>query len=124
MAKNRQRQEVKSNFPVPFKPEKEGEFVEGVYYGFNLVDDGRGKEFKSHKIKPDDSDEFIGVSGAFLDQKMMRIPKGTYVWVTYKGEEKTKNGNAKVFQVECEEGTKLKEETIDAEDVDDWVSHC
>ena len=114
MARKKSSEEVKSNFPVPFKPEREGEFVEGKYLGFNVVDDGRGKDFKSHKLKPDDSDEMIGVSGALLDQKMERIPKGAYVWITYEGEMKTKNGTAKQFKVECEEGTKLlSEDQID-----------
>lgn len=105
-------QEVKSNFPVPWKPETEGQVLEGVYRGFNLVDDERkeGDQFKSHKIKPDDSDEMMGVSGAFLDQFMERVPKGSYVWITYLGQKKVKNGMSKQFKVEVEAGVKLKDE--------------
>jgi hypothetical protein len=103
----RKRQEVKSNFPTPWQPENKGDTLEGVYHGYNEVDDNRGGKFKSHKIKPEGSDVFMGVSGSFLDQKMIKIPKGTYVWITFMGEVKVKNGMAKDFTVECEEGTKL-----------------
>lgn len=99
--------EVKSTFPVPWKPEQEGDTLEGTYHGYNIVPDGRGQTFKSHKFKEDGAEEYDGISGAMIDQKMERIPKGTYVWVTYLGEVQTKNGKAKDFKVECDSTVKL-----------------
>jgi len=118
----RQRQEVKSTFPTPWKPEEAGDTIEGFYHGFNVVPDSRGKTFKSHKLLPEGKDEFIGISGALLDQKMVRIPRKTYVWVTYIGDLKTNNGLAKDFKVECEHGTKLLEEKL-LEDSEDNINY-
>lgn len=105
----RQRQTVGSNYATPWKPEGEGETIEGIYSGYNVVRGDRNESFKSHKVKPEGKEEYIGVSGALIDGMLLRVPAGTYVWITYKGLIKTKNGQAKDYNVECEKGTKLLE---------------
>jgi len=108
MAKERKRQEVTSNFGTPWKPEKEGDTLEGEYIGYDEVPTARNgkKTFRSYRLKHD-SGEIFGVAGAVLDRKFKQIPKGTYCWITYVGEMETSNGEAKDFRVECEQGTKL-----------------
>lgn len=102
-------QEVKGGFPEPWKPESEGEEIEGFYKGYDEVPSGRNdnKYFRSYRILPEGSEEMRSVSGAMLKNAIERIPTGTYIWITYLGETETKNGTAKNYKVEAEEGTKL-----------------
>lgn len=112
----RERQTVGSNYAKPWKPEGAGETIEGVYSGYNTVKGDRGESFKSHKVKPEGSEEYIGVSGAMVDGMLLRVPVGAYVWITFKGMLKTKNGQAKDYEVQTEKGVKLIDVGIDAED--------
>ena len=104
----RQRQTVDSAYADPWKPEKEGEVLEGFYLGFTKVPSPRKEQgpFKSYNVKTEGG-EYRGISGAIVGSKLQRVPKGTYIWVTYKGKIKTNQGMAKDFDVECEAGTKL-----------------
>lgn len=120
MATQRERgDEVDSSYAEPWKPEKEGEEIEGIYLGYSNVPSPRkGQEpFKSYNIKIADG-TYVGVSGAILGSKLVRIPKGAYIWVKYVGMIKTGNGLAKDFIVTCERGTKLLDPKLAADSED------
>ena len=102
--KKREFKEVSSNYATPWKP-TEGESIEGYYKGFDMIPGERNEKFRSHRILQEGKEEPMGVSGAMIDTKMVRIPKNTYVRITYKGKEHTRNGMAHSFIVECEKGT-------------------
>lgn len=109
---NRKMQEVGSDFAEPWNPENEGDKLEGEFIGVDLVPTKRrnrdgSKFFKSYRILPEGKEQPLGVSGAFLNTKMPRIPVGTFVCITYLGKTETDNGTAKDYQVECEAGVRL-----------------
>ena len=49
--------------------------------------------------------ELLGVfSSASLSNQFKNVPEGSYVWITYKGEETSKNGRpVKVYEVEYDD---------------------
>ncbi len=103
---NRERQAVEGGFPEPWKPQEEGEMLEGIYKGHDEVT-VKNRSFRSYRVQNEDTKEFFGVAGGMLKNAIERVPVGTYVWITYKGMVETENGPAKDFEVECERGTKL-----------------
>lgn len=108
--KKREFKEVLSNYATPWKAEP-GESIEGFYKGFDLIPGDRNEKFKSHRILPEGKELPWGVSGATIDTKMCRIPKGSYVRITYKGKTmKTNNGLAHDYTVETEKGVELMSE--------------
>lgn len=110
----RERQEVTGRNP-PWKPEKEGDSLEGTYKGFVMVPDGRKGTFASFQIELENGNT-VGISGAVLESKFKRIPQGTFVWIVYVGTIKTANGKAHDFKVDVEKGTKLLEVYDNKED--------
>lgn len=105
MAKERQRQEVKSSFAKPWKPEQVGDEMEGTYQGSEMVTHGK-RTFESYKILTDGG-ELLGVSSAMLATKFNQVPVGAYVWVKFVGEVETNNGTSRDYHVDVEKGTEL-----------------
>lgn len=103
----RKRKVVDSNYAEPWKPNK-GQVLEGIYLGFDSIPGNRGN-FRSYRIKVDGEEKPSGIAGSFLDSVLPRIPKGSYVWITYLGMKNTKNGEAHDYKVETEDGVKLLE---------------
>lgn len=105
--RQRKRQSVKSMMAAPWKPENEGDCLEGIYHGVETVK-GKGKrgDFKSYHIEKPDG-ERVRVASAMLNTKMNQIPKGSYVWLTYKGMFETSNGESPDYDVDVEDGTEL-----------------
>lgn len=105
--RERKREEVKSMMAMPWKPEKEGDCLEGTYLGMEMVK-GKGKrrDFPSYHIQQDNG-ERVRIASAMLNTKLNQVPKGTYVWLTYVGEFKTDNGNSSDYKVDVEQGTEL-----------------
>ncbi len=106
MATGRKRQKVEGGFPDPWKPKKPGDVLEGHYLGADMVT-AKGRTFRSYRIKPEGAEKPMAVAGAMLQTSLERVPIGSYVWITFKGEIVTDNGTAKDFEVETEEGIKL-----------------
>lgn len=109
MAKQRKRAEISTALPPQWGGDegpKEGDTLEGIYTGSKKIR-YRNSAFFIHMIQSDETGEVNSFSGAIADRKLSRVPKGTYVWVTYLGALETANGNAKDYKVEYEEGTKL-----------------
>lgn len=103
----RQRQSVDSTFAEKWTPEKEGECLEGVYLGYEEAPGRKaGELFNAYQILTDKEGK-RSVAGAHLDSFMPQVPKGTYVWITYKGKRRLGNGDMQLFSVDVEKGTKL-----------------
>lgn len=105
--RQRKRTTVQSMMAEPWKPENVGDCIEGFYRGAETVP-GKGsrKPFKSYHIETEDG-ERRRVASAMLNSKMNQIPKGAYVWLTFKGMFESQNGQSPDYDVEVEDGTDL-----------------
>jgi len=104
----RKRATVESSFATPWIPANPGDCLEGIYQGQDEVPAGKGRHFTSYKIRTEGDDaKLYGVSSAMLKTKMNQIPKGAYIWVTFKGMIETENGASRDYNVEIEQGTKM-----------------
>lgn len=87
---------VDDGFGTPWKPETAGESLEGYYLG--MVDvKGQDGTFTSYQIRRED-DTVLGVSGASLGGRMLQIPKGTLVRITYNGRIQNKSNPSRSFK--------------------------
>lgn len=79
-----------------------GATLEGVYLKKETFD---GKYGTTEKYIIEKDDVKYGVySSASLSNQFKQVPKGSYVWITYKGEETSKNGRpVKVYIVEYDD---------------------
>jgi hypothetical protein len=79
-----------------------GAAIEGVYLKKEVFD---GKYGTTEKYVIESNGEKYGVfSSASLANQFKNIPEGSYVWITYKGEETSKNGRpVKVYEVEYDD---------------------
>lgn len=76
----------------------EGEFIK--------IETFEGKYGHTEKyVVKDANGEMMGVySSSSLSRQFNNIPEGSYVWITYKGEETSKNGRSvKVYEVEYDD---------------------
>lgn len=91
--------EMTSNWNKDLKP---GDAIEGKYIKKELVDSKFDETKKTEKyIIETPEGEKVGVfSSASLGRQFANIPVGSYVWITYQGEEVSKNGRpVKVYDV-------------------------
>lgn len=83
-----------------------GATLEGRFIKTEIIDSKFGSNQKSNKyiIETDDGTK-MGVFGtASLNRQFKNVPEGSYVWITYKGEETSSNGRpVKVFDVEYDD---------------------
>lgn len=104
----RKRATVESSFAAPWIPTNPGDCLEGIYMGQDEVPAGKGRHFTSYKIRTEGEEgKLYGVSSAMLKTKMNQIPKGAFLWVTFKGMIETENGASRDYNVEVEHGTKM-----------------
>lgn len=62
---------------------------------------GKFGETTKYIIEGKDGINYGVFSSASIDRQFKNIPEGSYVWITYKGEEPTKNGrNVKVYEID------------------------
>jgi len=102
---------VEGTFADPWKPTEIGDTLEGTYLGAQDAMGDRGP-FKAYHVKTKPSAAFpsgqrLSISGAGLNTIMPQIPRKTEITFTYKGTEKTKKGDMKVFGVEVPDDTVL-----------------
>lgn len=106
-------EKVDSGVAEVWKPESEGEQLAGTYLGSEKVKaKGNRDPFDSYHFVTDPDEENpkgvrYRVASAMLNNKMRRIPKGTFCWLTYVGKFETENGLSNDFEVEVEAGTEL-----------------
>lgn len=79
-----------------------GATIEGVYLKKEFIKTQFGE---SEKYIIDNNGAKMGIySTASLARQFANVPEGSYVWVTYKGEETSKNGRpVKVFEVDYDD---------------------
>lgn len=59
---------------------------------------------EKYVIETADGEKMGVFSSASLSRQFKNIPEGSYVWITYKGEETSKNGRpVKVYEVEYDD---------------------
>jgi len=93
-----------SELPIQVRFEEVGELVEGW-----LLDKGQGPGPGDHlrglyTIKAEDGLRIV-FGRTMIDQGMLNVPVGSYVRITYNGEEATARGNTiKLFSVETRKG--------------------
>jgi len=118
MAKNTRKKgaQVESNMAKPWKPKKEGDELQGIYRGVEVVD-GKGKRdpFNSYHIEMDDG-ETVRLTSAMLKSKLNQVKRGTYIWLKYVGIFTTDNGPSPDYEVTLEDGAELIDTLGDSED--------
>lgn len=100
--------------PETWKPEKEGDFIEGILVTKqDNIGENKSKIY-SLEISPA---KFISVWGCtILDQRMEYVKEGSKIRITYKGlSEQTSKGKnpAKIFKVEVDTEEEKTEEKSD-----------
>lgn len=80
-----------------------GATIEGKYIKKETYDGQYGRTEK-YVIETSDGEKFGVFSSASLANQFKNVPEGSYVWITYKGEETSKNGRpVKVYEVDYDD---------------------
>ena len=80
-----------------------GATLEGKYIKKETFDGNFGTTEK-YVIETEDGEKMGVFSSASLTRQFKNIPEGSYVWITYKGEEVSKNGRpVKVYEVDYDD---------------------
>lgn len=80
-----------------------GATLEGRFIKKEIYDGNYGKTEK-YIIETTDGEKFGVFASASLSNQFQNVPEGSYVWITYKGEETTKSGRpVKVYEVEFDD---------------------
>lgn len=80
-----------------------GAALEGRYIKKEIINTQFG-ESEKYVIETDDGKKMGVFSTASLARQFNNVPEGSYVWITYKGEETSKNGRpVKVYEVEYDD---------------------
>lgn len=80
-----------------------GATLEGAYLKREVYKGNYG-EVAKYVIEDKDGEKWAVFSSASLGSQFENVPEGSYVWITYKGEEQTKNGKpVKVYSVEYDD---------------------
>lgn len=80
-----------------------GATIEGKYIKKETYDGNYGRTEK-YVIETKEGEKFGVFSSASLANQFMNVPEGSYVWITYKGEETSKNGRpVKVYEVDYDD---------------------
>ncbi|MBO7731308.1 MAG: hypothetical protein J6S67_02095 [Methanobrevibacter sp.] len=83
-----------------------GATLEGVYVKVEHLNTQFG-ESEKYIIEKDDGTKIGVFSTASLTRQFNNVPVGSYVWITYKGEETSKNGRpVKVYDVDYDDDYK------------------
>ena len=80
-----------------------GDTLEGIFIKKEEFD-GKYGTTEKYVIETRDGTKYGVFSSASLARQFKNIPEGSYVWVTYKGEETSKNGRpVKVYDVDYDD---------------------
>lgn len=80
-----------------------GAAIEGKYIKKEVFD-GKYGNTEKYVIETSEGEKMGVYSSASLAAQFKNIPEGSYVWITYKGEETSKNGRpVKVYDVEYDD---------------------
>ncbi len=82
---------------------QEGASLEGTYK-FSSTFIGKFGETTKYVVIDPQGEAWAVFGSASLDRQFNNIPEGSYVWITYKGVETTKNGRTvKVYSVDYDD---------------------
>lgn len=82
---------------------EQGATLEGIYVKQELYQGNYG-EAKKYIIEDREGTKWAVFASASLGNQFANIPEGSYVWITYKGEEQTKAGRpVKVYSVDYDD---------------------
>jgi len=80
-----------------------GATIEGKYIKKETYDGQYGRTEK-YVIETKEGEKYGVFSSASLANQFKNVPEGSYVWITYKGEETSKNGRpVKVYEVDYDD---------------------
>lgn len=80
-----------------------GATIEGKYIKKEIYDGNYGRTEK-YVIETKEGEKYGVFSSASLANQFKNVPEGSYVWITYKGEETSKNGRpVKVYEVDYDD---------------------
>lgn len=80
-----------------------GAAIEGKYLKKEVYEGNFGMTEK-YIIETPEGDKYGVFASASLIRQFKQVPEGVYVWITYQGEETTKNGRpVKVYTVEYDD---------------------
>ena len=80
-----------------------GATIEGIYIKKETYDGNYGRTEK-YVIETKEGEKYGVFSSASLANQFKNVPEGSYVWITYKGEETSKNGRpVKVYEVDYDD---------------------
>lgn len=80
-----------------------GATIEGKYIKKETYDGNYGRTEK-YVIETKEGEKYGVFSSASLANQFKNVPEGSYVWITYKGEETSKNGRlVKVYEVDYDD---------------------
>ena len=80
-----------------------GATIEGKYIKKENYDGNYGRTEK-YVIETKEGEKYGVFSSASLANQFKNVPEGSYVWITYKGEETSKNGRpVKVYEVDYDD---------------------
>ena len=80
-----------------------GDSLEGKYIKKETFE-GKYGTTEKYVIETKNGEKLGVFSSASLHNQFKNIPEGSYVWITYKGEETSKNGRpVKVYEVEYDD---------------------
>ena len=80
-----------------------GATLEGVYT-FNSTFTGKFGETTKYVVVDPEGNGWAIFGSASIDRQFKQIPEGSYIWITYKGEESTKNGRTvKVYDIDFDD---------------------
>ena len=80
-----------------------GDTIEGVFIKTETYDGNYGQTQK-YIIETKDGAKYGVFASASLSNQFKNVPEGSYVWITYKGEETTKSGRpVKVYDVDYDD---------------------
>lgn len=83
-----------------------GATLEGVYLKKETFT-GKYGNTEKYIIEREDGEKFGVYSSASLERQFSNVPEGSFVWVTFKGEETSKNGRpVKVYEVDYDDDYK------------------
>lgn len=85
-----------------------GATIEGIYEKTEVFD-GKYGQTEKYVIKTESGEKMGVFSSASLSNQFRNIPEGSYVWITYIGEETSKSGRpVKVYEVDYDDEYKAQ----------------
>ena len=100
------RKSVESTFADKWEPQNEGDELAGRYQGYEEAEGRKDETFNAYQVI-DDNGKRWSLAGAHLDSLLPQVPKGAYVWISYTGKKRMKNGEMSLYKVDVEDGVEL-----------------